>query len=125
MNDLVAFDDLDEFGAEIATPLQGLEQDLYHRLIETRGSNLSDPTRGLGIEDALSGPVDRDLAARIETEFLNDPRVRKVQATVTEIEGGDSNAGGSLRIEIEVEADEGELALGFVLSPTTGLTRST
>jgi hypothetical protein len=108
--DLVAFDDLSTFGEETTSPIQELEQDLYHRLIETPGSNLDDPNRGLGIEDALSGPVSRGLGPSIEAEFRKDKRVLNVRAVVTQVTSG-SNAGQEFRIEIDVECDEGELGM--------------
>jgi phage baseplate assembly protein W len=108
--DLVGFDDLDQFGSETQSALEELAQDLYHRLIETRGSNLDDPDRGLGIEDMLSGPYDPGLTQRIEAELRKDDRVDAVQATITEL--GDD---GAFRIEIEVEAN-GE-TVGLALEP--------
>ncbi len=53
----------------------------------------------------LSGPVDSGLKKRIEVELLKDERVLAVSASITEI------GTGSFRIEIAVEANEGELAL--------------
>jgi phage baseplate assembly protein W len=105
MAELRCFDDLDEFGAETIDELEDLEQDLYHRLIEPRGSNLDDPDRGLGIEDMLSGAVDPGLKQRIEAELRKDERVTAVAASITEIETG------SFRIDIEIEANEEELGL--------------
>jgi phage baseplate assembly protein W len=105
MAELRCYDDLDQFGAETVDELEDLAQDLYHRLIEPRGSNLDDPDRGLGIEDALNGPLDPALKQRIEAELRKDVRVTAVAAAITEIETG------SFRIEIEVEANEKELKL--------------
>ncbi len=53
----------------------------------------------------LSGPVDSAWKRKIEVELLKDERVLAVSASITEIETG------SFRVEIEIEADEGELAL--------------
>lgn len=103
MADLRCFDDLDQFGAEAKDELEELLQDLYHRLIEPRGSNLDDIGRGLGLEDALSGTVDASLKQRIEAELRNDDRVDAVTAVITEYQAG------FFRIEIEVEVN-GELA---------------
>lgn len=100
-----AFDDVDRFGAETEDELENLEQDLFHRLIEPRGSNIDDPDRGLGLEDMLSGPVDSRLKKKIEVELLKDERVTAVTAEITEIEEG------SFRIEISVEANEKEINL--------------
>lgn len=120
--DLVAFDDLDTFGAECATPLAELEQDLYHRLIEPAGSNIDDRARGLGIEDALSGPYDSALAGRIEAEIRKDVRVSTVRATILDL-SAESNAGASFRVLIEVQADEGELGMNLTFD-SLGLRRT-
>src|SRR5262249_27844450 len=108
MSELRCFEDLDRFGAETANTLEDLAQDLYHRLIEPRGANLDDPDRGLGIEDRLSGVVDPELKKQIETEFKKDERVHAVSAQITEL------AAGEFRVEIAVQADEGELGLVLV-----------
>jgi hypothetical protein len=111
--DIVCWDDLDLYGAELDDPQAELAQDLYHRLIEPRGSNLDDPDRGIGLDDALSGTYDPDLPRRIETEFRKDDRVAAVVATVTEI------SEGVFRVEIEIEAD-GELVPIVVESDGNG-----
>lgn len=105
MADMRCYDDADPFGAECLDPLEELEQDLYHRLIEPRGANLDDPGRGLGIEDMLSGPFDSGLKRDIESELRNDPRVNAVEASLTEL------SDGAVRIEIRVEANEGVIGM--------------
>lgn len=121
--DLRCYDDLDEFGAECESDIEELEQDLYHRLIEAPNSNLDDLNRGLGIEGELSGTADQGLARRIEHEFRKDARVKKVQATITEVIA-DSNAGAVMRIEIEVETIYNEqLFLDYQLSQS-GLSKT-
>jgi hypothetical protein len=120
--DLVAFDDLSSFALETTTPIQELEQDLFHRLIETPGSNLDDPNRGLGIEAALSGAIDRGLGARIEAEFRKDERVYDVRAVVTEITSG-GNVGAAFRIDIDIVADAGALNMPLTLD-ALGLQRA-
>ena len=99
------FDDASPFGVETSDELEELAQDLYHRLIEPRGSNIDDPDRGLGIEDMLSGEIDPGLKQRIEAELQKDERVTLAAASISEIEEG------SFRIDIQVEADEDELGL--------------
>ncbi len=111
--DALALDDLDMFGTELDDPLAELYQDLYHRLIESPGSNIDDPDRGYGIEGHLSGGVrpSRGLTAiqrGIEGEFRKDDRVRAVQATIT------SPAAGEYKIDIRVVADEGVLGITLV-----------
>ncbi len=120
--DLVAFDDLSSFGLETTSALQELEQDLYHRLVETPGSNLDDPNRGLGIDDALSGALDRTLGARVEAEFRKDPRVDDVQARVTQLTSG-GNQGGSFRLDIDIVAGAAALNMQLTLD-AVGLRRA-
>lgn len=106
MVDVVAFDDLDSFGEELDDPLEELLQDLYHRLLEPPGSNLDDPDRGLGLEDALSAAVDvATLSARIEAEFRKDDRVSASRVTITE------TAPREYLISIDVEPDVEVLGL--------------
>ena len=51
------FEDMDQFGSETVDELENLAQDLYHRLIEDPGSNLDDPSRGMGLLNVLSAGV--------------------------------------------------------------------
>lgn len=107
---------MDQFGAETSDAFEDLVQDCYHRLIEPPGSNLDDPDRGLGIEDALSGPLDPTLTTRIERELEKDERVERVSASITEIEAG------GFSVEVSIVADEKEL--GLVLeSDASGVVR--
>lgn len=108
MSELRCYEDLDSFGAETTDELEDLAQDLYHRLIEERGSNIDDPDRGLGIEDLLSGVLDPSLKYLVEHELRRDVRVEAVEATLTE-----GSTVGSYRIDIKVQANEE--ALGFAL----------
>ena len=107
MVDLLAFEDLDLFGTELDDPLEELRQDLFHRMIETPGSNLDDEGRGLGLLDMLSGQFDLSLASRIEAECRNDNRVAVARCFLTDL------GGGSFRAVLEVQAN-GE-ALGVTL----------
>jgi hypothetical protein len=98
--DLIWLDDLDPFGRELDDPLEELAQDVYHRLLELPGSNLDDPERGFGLEDALSGRIDTRLGARIEAELGKDDDIDAARAVVTEPERG------VLKIEIEITASD-------------------
>ncbi len=106
MTDLRAVDDLDPYASETSDPLEELAQDLYHRLIEPPESNLDDPDRGLGLEDALSGPFDApSLKARIEAEMRKDSRVDAVVATLTLPEVG------VVLVDIALEANDQQLGI--------------
>ncbi len=66
----------------------------------------------------LSGPVDSAWKRKIEVELLKDERVLAASATITQIEEG------SFRVEIEIEADEGELALVLESDAAGNITRA-
>ena len=117
MTDLLAIDDLDAYATETSDPLDELAQDLYHRLIEPPGSNLDDPDRGLGLEDALSGPFDvPSLKARIEAEMRKDLRVDAAVATLTTPEAG------VVLVDLAIEADAEQLGI-TVRSDASGIRR--
>ena len=117
MTDLLAIDDLDAYAIETTDPLDELAQDLYHRLIEPPGSNLDDPDRGLGLEDALSGPFDvPSLKARIEAEMRKDLRVDAAVATLTSPEAG------VVLVDLAIEADAEQLGI-TVRSDASGIRR--
>lgn len=110
MVDALCWDDLDAFGTELDDPLAEILQDAYHRLIETRGSNLDDPNRGYGLADKLSGGglpgvVTETIRHGIEMELGNDDRVHSVSALVLE------TSPGEYRISIAIEVDEEKLSL--------------
>lgn len=108
--DVLCLEDLNEFGEETTDPLEILRQDVYHTLLERRGSNLDDLDRGLGLEDRLSGPIDPvALKADIENQLSLDDRVNAVQAKVTRLEEG------SYRIAIDIETNDGVLELELEL----------
>lgn len=104
--DVVCWDDLDEFGAEITDPLEALRQDNHHRLITPPGQNIDDPDFGLGIDRMLSGDDSElgSLAPRIEAEFRKDPRNKEVQALITPLANP-----GEFDIAISIVTDEEEL----------------
>ncbi len=113
MVDALCLDDLDQFGTELDDPLEELFQDLYHRLIESPGSNLDNPDRGYGLEGRLSSANRKDAVGPsikhgIESELRKDVRVHNARADIAE------TAVGEYRIEIKIEADEGELGISLV-----------
>jgi hypothetical protein len=120
VTDLVCTDDLDPNGAETTSDLQALAQDLYHLIIETPGSNLADPTGGLGIEGILSGPAAnvRRALAQFDAQIGTDPRVANSVTTVT----SDAN-GQPLSANIEILPIGSLLPIQFAWSKVTGLQR--
>ena len=115
--DLACYYDLNLMGREVSDPLEELAQDVYHRLIETPGSNIDDPDRGLGLEDALSGPYDPTLGARIEAELRKDDRIGGVSATVLLVEDG------HYEIAIEIEVDGSTIGVVFESDAAGGVRR--
>jgi hypothetical protein len=109
--DLVAYNDLDPLGSECADPLQELEQDLWHRLIETYGSNPDDPDRGVGLYGRLSKAEDPQLGRDIQLDFQKDPRVDSVAVTLTYT---GLAAGIACQVDIAVVGDAGELGITVV-----------
>lgn len=103
--DVVCFDDLDEFGAEITEPIEALKQDNYHRLVELPGSNIDDPGRGLGLVRLLNGKESDLVSAgpRVEAELRKDPRNAEVRCRITPV------AKGEYDIDIAIVPDPEQL----------------
>lgn len=99
LRDMRWYDDLDIGGLDTADESEMLEQDCYHVIIEALGSNLEDPTSGVGVDGALSGPTNSAFAADTEQQLATDIRVAGVQATLTD----DGN--GSLTLDVAIEPD--------------------
>jgi hypothetical protein len=78
--------DMDALATETTSELQNLQQDLTNRLIEMPGSNLDfgpSNSRGVGIMSYLSSAKKiGGLPARIDAEFIQDPRVSESLTTL-------------------------------------------
>ena len=105
MTDALCLYDLDAYGRELNSPLDELYQDLVHRLLETRGTNIDDPDRGVGLRDLLSAGYNPEngatqlIKAPIETDFRKDDRVQDVSASAL------VNLDGSIAVAIQVVAN--------------------
>lgn len=117
--DLLCTDDVDEFGTEIDDPLQELEQDVFHMLLETYGSNPDAPSRGVGVQAALSGPLTIHRSREIESRLTVDDRITAARATITPLE-----AVGEYRLDLLLQVNEQELGLTFVTDAAGNLRRS-
>jgi hypothetical protein len=86
ITDAVWMDDIDPNGSETTSDLQSLVQDCYHVLWETLGANLDDPTRGIGVENALSNSAQDILAmpSNVDRQIELDDRVAKSVTTVAQ-----------------------------------------
>lgn len=117
ISDLVCQDDLDPGGAETTSDLQSLGQDIYHVFLEAPGSNLDDPTRGVGVEGLLSGSTD-DLKRNVQTidrQLELDSRVAKSTTTLT------NPATGEFDCNTVVEPIGSVLPLQYTYNSKTGL----
>lgn len=99
VTDLVCVDDLDANGAETMSDLQAFAQDIYHLLSETLGSNLADPTGGLGLANVLSSSTEDALAAlaNVDPQISADPRTATSTTTPTYAADG-SLVGASISV---------------------------
>lgn len=103
--ELLCIDDVDPYARELTDPLAELAQDLYHRLLETPGSNLDDEERGLGLEDMLSSPLRPNLAQLVQGECEKDDRVVKCRALVTEVQKGNGPSTVTIALTLTVDID--------------------
>jgi hypothetical protein len=118
-SDLVCVEDTDPFAAETTSDLQSLEQDVFHILLETNGSNPDDPNRGVGIEEALSGTAEdaAKLPSRIEQQLGEDDRIDACTATLTPQSTGDY----TYLLALNIQADGQVLGLSYGFNPQDGL----
>lgn len=100
--DLVCLDDMDPNAAETTSDLQNLLQDTYHVLVEDPGSNPDDPTRGVGIDNYLSGTTDQftGLAGVIDEQLTADPRITKSTTNIQQASSGPFPIIISIQIEV-------------------------
>lgn len=113
--DLVCVEDLDPFAAETMSDLENLVQDVFHILIEEPGSNPDDETRGVGIDNLLSGTA-KDLiiaASSIDAQLERDDRIDSSTTTVTELNAGNDQAGAIYEITVELVVDGSVIPLSY------------
>lgn len=117
VTDLVCVDDLDPSGNETTSDLQALAQDVYHLLLESPGSNLDDPTRGVGLGLILSRPAPDLLAlpGQIDAQLRKDDRIDASKSSVVQ------NADGSFSLTVQIVVNGALLPLGYVYTSAKGL----
>lgn len=100
--DLVCLDDMDPNAAETTSDLQNLLQDIYHVLVEDPASNPDDPTRGVGIDNYLSGTTDQftGLAGVIDEQLTADTRITKSTTNIQQASSGPFPIIISIQIEV-------------------------
>lgn len=115
--DAVCVDDVDPNGNETLSDLQTLAQDVYHLLLEVPGSNLDDPTRGIGVVGYLSGTSVNllTLPSLIDGQLAKDDRIDSSQTTVVQ------NADLSYTITIQLVASGAVVPLSYLYSQADGL----
>jgi hypothetical protein len=133
VSDVVCLDDLDANGSETTSDLQTLIQDVYHVLIEVRGSNIDDVTRGAGVELLLSGDASvlPGVAQEIETQLGQDSRIAAVTATISLVAPGGSAPDGTVlpdggfTLDVDIQPDASiapsAVSLSYYLAANGGL----
>lgn len=118
--DAVCLDDLDQNGNETTSDLQVLAQDVYHLLLEAPGSNLDDPTRGVGLDGLLSKPAPDLVAAAntIDAQLRKDKRIGASKTTLT------ANPDGSYTVSVAIVVNGSLLPLGYLYSSAAGLVKA-
>jgi hypothetical protein len=115
--DVVCYLDVDAFGRETASDLETLAQDVFHRLLETPGSNIDDPSLGIGVEEMLSGGLEQldQVTRRIDQQLAEDPRIDAVTSTLTK------DAQGVYTLGISIQASGTVTGLVFSYTAAGGL----
>lgn len=110
--------DLDPMGRETTSDLQTLRQDVLHVLLETAGSNIDDPNRGIGALNYLSGSVTdiAKLPAAIEQQLLQDDRIDTCDARLT------LQQDGGYLLAITVGVNGAVVPLNYAYDAANGLT---
>lgn len=101
MSDLLWLTDLDISGAETQSDNDELVQDTFHVLEQDLGSNLDDPTRGLGVANLLSKPLPNGITIAASNALADDTRVTRCDATIVT----DPNGAQSLNVTIYTNDD--------------------
>lgn len=128
--DLVCLDDVDLFASETTSDLQSLQQDVYHILLETPGSNIDDTNRGIGVEQLLSSSLDDVLMITqiIDVQLAKDDRINSCTSSLTELPPGSTLPDGTplpdggYLLELDIVAGSDVLGLSFGYSGPGGLT---
>jgi len=112
VTDFVGMDDLDANGSETASDFQALAQDVYHLLWQSLGSDLDDPTRGVGAEDSLSGTTTQFLrnVGSIDAQLKSDTRIARSETTVN-----------GTSVSVQILPVGSVLPISYSYSPLTGV----
>jgi hypothetical protein len=83
-------EDLDPTGAETASDLESLEQDVMHIIAQTLGSNVADPDKGIGAVNYLSGTSAAlaQMPQVLDAQLSNVLRLSGSKTTLTQAADG-------------------------------------
>lgn len=114
--DLVCFDDVDPLASETSSDMQNLAQDVYHIILEGLGTNIDDPTRGVGVQNYLSGTQAQFSAVTsiIEAQLREDPRIDGVQCTLTD------NGNNTFNIDTQIAVAQSIIGVQVLWSNAAG-----
>jgi hypothetical protein len=106
-------DDLDPSGAETASDLESLQQDVLHIIEETLGSNLADPDKGIGAQNYLSGSAGQLLAmpSKIDEQLGHVSRITNSRTSVSQ------QSDGSYLVAIVAAIQGSIVSFNFTLGP--------
>ena len=112
-------EDMDPNGAETASDLESLEQDVQHIIEEVIGSNLADPDKGVGAVNYLSGTTAQlqAMPSIIDSQLEKVSRITNSASSITIPDDGSDPT-----ISVQVAVGSNVVNLQFALGPT-GLTR--
>lgn len=113
------YDDLDSSGVETDSDLESLEQDVYHIIRETLGSNPADPNKGIGADNYLNG-TETQLAIMPRLIDAQLAEVDRISNSHTELTKQDD---GSYLVYSTVFVGAQVLNFQYVLGPK-GLTKA-
>lgn len=96
--------DLDPSGAETDSDLESLENDVLHILMQTLGSNLADPDKGVGVFEYLSGTTIQleALPAIVDAQLAQVSRIASSTTTLAQQSDGSFTLVSSITVGTDV-----------------------
>jgi hypothetical protein len=98
--------DLDPFGAETSGAYEELAQDMYHVVEQDLGSNLDDPTRGLGVANMISGIIPQGFQQNADAMLMADERLSGADCEVViDTSGGPAATTAAVNVTLTTNDD--------------------
>ncbi len=109
--------DLDPSGAETDSDLESLEQDVFHVIVQTLGSNVADPHKGVGALNYLSGPTTKlaGMPAIIDAQLKSMTRITSSKTTLAPVPGSNPP---SYIVQVAAVVAAQVMNFNFQLGPT-------